>query len=130
MSLRLLPVLCCVSGAACASGTAPTATELTGTYAGPYNAQFQAYREGQLGIVGTADSVRGTLTTTPNRFAVVYGEVIRSYLPMTIGFLDVCGGSATTVARIEDGGRQLTGSFTISGGCENSQRVSFTFTKQ
>jgi hypothetical protein len=130
MTLRVPTVLWCVSVAACGSGTAPTATELTGTYRGPYDAVFQAHREGVLGLVGTADSVRGTLTTTPNRFAVVYGAVVHSYLSMTIGFLDVCGGGSTALARIEDGGRKLTGSFTISGGCEDSQRVSFTFTKQ
>jgi hypothetical protein len=89
---------------------------LTGTYIGNYTATVQpgAVYEGVFQITQNGNTIVGSVTTNSGRTANMLGTLAGNRITATMTFTDACGGRASAVIDITQGGQRLVGNYTAT----------------
>jgi hypothetical protein len=118
--------------------TAPSPTPLggsgsglSGTYAGNYIATVQpnALYHAVFQMTQNGSTVVGSVTSTAGRSGRISGVITGTRIDATLTFTDSCGGRATAVIDIINGGHQLVGNYTAVD-CLGTYSGNFVLTRQ
>jgi hypothetical protein len=118
----LLALVACSSG----DGGSPVVGPLEGRWAGEYVIDTTAI-QAEMQLVHSDDQVIGTLILDSGREASVSGTVNGNRLEASWGYIDQCGGQATTTADLV--GERLLGAYE-STDCNGTTTGEYDLTKQ
>jgi hypothetical protein len=108
-----------------------TTFTLTGTFIGNYTATAQpgAVYEGVFQITQNGNTIVGSITTNSGRTGNMLGTIAGSRINATMTFTDACGGRASAVIDITQGGQRLVGNYTASD-CLGTYSGGFVLNRQ
>jgi hypothetical protein len=104
---------------------------LNGTYIGNYTATARpgTVYEAVFQLTQNGSTVVGTITSNGGRSGNVNGVVVRNRVDATMIFTDSCGGRASAIIDIVDGGRKLVGNYTATD-CLGTYSGGFVLNRQ